>query len=131
MKLAGDPTNPVRFKEDATADELREMRFFTWALSPLAISRSLVTSVPSISFATMSSTLSVDGTITVLSLCTSSRGGVPGFERLGGSAIFGSPPLKMDWCPEARAHVKPILARPRALGKRCFVQWLALLGCVD
>jgi hypothetical protein len=24
MKLAGDPTNPVRFKEDATADELRE-----------------------------------------------------------------------------------------------------------
>jgi hypothetical protein len=24
MKLAGDPNNPVRFKHDATADELRE-----------------------------------------------------------------------------------------------------------
>ena len=24
MKLAGDPNNPVRFKDDATADELRE-----------------------------------------------------------------------------------------------------------
>ena len=24
MKLAGDPNSPVRFKEDATADELRE-----------------------------------------------------------------------------------------------------------
>jgi hypothetical protein len=24
VKLAGDPNNPVRFKEDATADELRE-----------------------------------------------------------------------------------------------------------
>jgi hypothetical protein len=23
MKLAGDPNNPVRFKDDATADELR------------------------------------------------------------------------------------------------------------
>jgi hypothetical protein len=24
VKLAGDPNNPVRFKDDATADELRE-----------------------------------------------------------------------------------------------------------
>jgi hypothetical protein len=24
MKLAGDPNNPVRFKDDATADELRK-----------------------------------------------------------------------------------------------------------
>ena len=24
MKLAGDPNNPVRFKDDATANELRE-----------------------------------------------------------------------------------------------------------
>ena len=34
VKLAGDPNNPVRFKDDATADELREE--VMWRLAILA-----------------------------------------------------------------------------------------------